>query len=90
MKSSDKFDIVWRYRKEGKSDNISQTEFIVSDKVSTSDNEDDFLYKVIVYLSTGNVMIQGREWQHFCDHVFEKCLPNIVRTIDGHDMLLQK
>jgi len=48
VKSSDKFDIVWRDRKEGKSDNISQTEFIVSDKLSTSDNEDDFLYKVIV------------------------------------------
>jgi len=35
-------------------------------------------------------MIQGREWQHFCDHVIEKCLQNIVRTIDGHDMLLHK
>lgn len=30
-------------------------------------------------------MIQGREWQHFCDHVFEKCLQNIVGIIDGHD-----
>ena len=30
-------------------------------------------------------MIQGREWQHFCDHVFGKCLQNIVGTIDGHD-----
>ena len=85
VKSSDKFDIVWRDRKEGKSDNISQTEFTVSDTLSTSDYEDDFLYKVIVYLSTGKVMIQGREWQHFGDHVFEKCLQNIVRTIDGHD-----
>jgi hypothetical protein len=47
VKSRDKFDIVWRDRKEGKSDNISQTEFIVSDKLSTSDNEEDFLYKVI-------------------------------------------
>ena len=30
-------------------------------------------------------MIQGKEWQHFCDHVFEKFLQNIVGTIDGHD-----
>ena len=30
-------------------------------------------------------MIQGREWQHFSDHVFDKCLQNIARTIDGHD-----
>jgi hypothetical protein len=90
VKSSDKFDIVWRERKEGKSDNISQTEFIVSDKLSTSDNEDDFIYKVIVYLSTGKVMIQGREWQHFCDHVFEKCLKNIVGTLDGHDQTFLK
>jgi hypothetical protein len=30
-------------------------------------------------------MIQCREWQHFCDHVFEKCLQNIVRSIDGQD-----
>ena len=72
VKSGDKFDIIWRGRKDDKRNIINQTEFIVHDKQNPTD--EDFLYKVIVYLTTGKVFIQGKEGQHFCDNYFEPCL----------------
>jgi len=48
-----------------------QTDFIVSDNNSTSsDTNDDFLYKVVVYLTTGKIMIQGKSYEAFCDGYF--------------------
>ena len=86
VQASDVYETIWRDRKENNNDHIIQTEFIIREKQSNvKDNEDDFLYKVIVYLSTGKVMIQGKDWQHFGDHIFEKCLQHIERVIDNQD-----
>ncbi|VDI18174.1 Hypothetical predicted protein [Mytilus galloprovincialis] len=86
VQASDVYETIRRDRKENNNDHIIQTEFIISEKQSNvKDNEDDFLYKVIVYLSTGKVMIQGKDWQHFGDHIFEKCLQHIERVIDNQD-----
>ena len=87
VKSGDKFDIIWRGRKDDKRNIISQTEFIVHDKQNPTD--EDFLYKVIVYLTTGKVFIQGKEGQHFCDNYFEPCL-RFTENLENQDQTLIK
>jgi len=66
--------VAWRDVRNDKSIMI-QTDFIVSDNNSTSsDTNDDFLYKVVVYLTTGKIMIQGKSYEAFCDGYFNTCL----------------
>ena len=73
------FHTGWVEKKDD-SDAICQTEFIVSDvKSSDSKDEDDFLYKVIVYIQTGKIMVQGRAWKLFCDSVFAQCLEYVTK-----------
>ena len=72
-------DVIWRDRKDS-NDFITQTEFIVTD--SKEDEDDNFLCKVIVYLTTGKVMVQGSEWEMFCDNYFNKCLNIVNDQID--------
>lgn len=88
VKSGDKFDIIWRDRKDEKRNIISQTEFIVHDKQNPTD--EDFLYKVIVYPTTGSkVFIQGKEWQHFCDNYFEPSL-KFTENLENQEQTLIK
>jgi hypothetical protein len=42
--------------------------------IDTEGTGDDFLYKVILYLTTGKVLIQGKGHEGFCDNEFPKCL----------------
>ena len=42
--------------------------------IDTEGTGDDFLYKVILYLTTGKVLIQGKGHEEFCDNEFPKCL----------------
>lgn len=46
----------------------------VYDRSIKTENDDDFLYKLIFYLSTGKIMIQGKGYELFCDNIFEQCL----------------
>lgn len=58
LRSTNKYNVIWRDHKDKSA--IIHTEFIVSDSlIDTEDTGDDFLYKVIVYLTTGKVLIQG-------------------------------
>ena len=69
--------ISWRDVRNDKSIMI-QTECIVSDNNSTSsDANDDFLYKVVIYLTTGKIMIQGKRYEAFCDGYFNTCLKQV-------------
>jgi hypothetical protein len=71
--SKSNFDVTWRDLKD-KSSITVQTEFIVYDRSIKTENDDDFLYKLIFYLSTGKIMIQGKGYELFCDNIFEQCL----------------
>ena len=103
LRSTNKYNVIWRDHKDKSA--IIHTEFIVSDSlIDTEDTGDDFLYKVIVYLTTGKVLIQGKCHEEFCDNEFPKCLglvneyiniPNtanndIVHSDDNSDQTLVK
>ena len=71
--STNKYNVIWRGHKEKSS--IIHTECIVSDSsIDTEGTGVDFLYKVILYLTTGKVLIQGKGNEEFCDNEFPKCL----------------
>ena len=58
LTSDSRYKVEWRDRKE--KDSIVQTEFMVRDLCNNGEFEgDDFLYKVIVYLTTGKILVQG-------------------------------
>ncbi|VDI57496.1 Hypothetical predicted protein [Mytilus galloprovincialis] len=59
--------------KKDNNDKIVQTEFILTDKTKEILEDDNFIYKIIVYLTTGKIMIQGKHWENFCDNKFEEC-----------------
>ena len=65
--------VVWTDKKDNKN-KIVQTEFVISDNcISDCTDPDDFMYKVIIYLSTGKILIQGKLWESFCNQQFKKC-----------------
>lgn len=65
--------VVWTDKRDNKTKTV-QTEFVISDNcISDCTDLDDFLYKVIIYLSTGNILIQGKLWESFCNQQFKKC-----------------
>ena len=71
--STNRYNVIWRDHKEKSS--IIHTEFVVSDSsIDTEGTGDDFLYKVILYHTTGKVLIQGKGHDEFCDNEFPKCL----------------
>ncbi|MES9902417.1 MAG: hypothetical protein ABW168_07010, partial [Sedimenticola sp.] len=47
----------------------AQTEFIV--RTTKSPDDDDLLYKVIIYFTTGKVMIQGKDFTRWCFDQFD-------------------
>ena len=55
---------------------MHSTEFIVYENLD-SDTQDDFLYKVIFYLTTGKVMIQGKAYNNWCREHFSQCLETV-------------
>lgn len=46
--------------KKDNTDKIVQTHFILTDKTKEILEDDNFIYKIIVYLTTGKIMIQGK------------------------------
>lgn len=60
--------------KKDQNDKIVQTEFIVYDEDNDPLLDDAHLYKVIVYITNGKIMIQGKEWEDFCDRKFQQSL----------------
>lgn len=52
------------------------TEFIVCENTD-SNSEDDFLYKVIVYLTTGKILVQGKAYNQWCRELFPQCLQKV-------------
>ena len=75
---SDEYNVVW-VDKAG-ADGCAQTEFCVHDGNAESEDGDDFLYKVIVYLSCGKVMVQGKRFKDWCDEEFALCLAAVNKT----------
>jgi hypothetical protein len=71
--SKSNFDVTWQDLKD-KSSITVQTEFLVCDRSIKTENDDDFLYKLIFYLSTGKIMIQGKGYELFRDNIFKQCL----------------
>jgi len=67
--------VVWRDHKD--KSNIIHTEFIVNDKCKETDTSNEVMFKVIVYITTGKVMIQGKGYTIFGTKFFSKCL-NLV------------
>ena len=63
--------VAWIDKKDNHN-NIVQTEFVVSDKNSDF-RDDDLMYKVLIYLTTGNILIQGKNWELVCDNEFSAC-----------------
>ena len=51
---------------------ITSTEFLLSDH-----NEEKFKYKVFVYITTGNIMVQGNSFKQFCEDEFDKCVSKV-------------
>ena len=70
--STPEYDVSWKDQKENEC-----TEFRVHDGRSVSASSDDFLYKVIVYLSTGKIMIQGKAYEYWCSQEFLPCLETV-------------
>ncbi|CAG2207351.1 unnamed protein product [Mytilus edulis] len=67
--------VVWTDKTDS-NNKIVQTEFVISDSNTLESkvvDPDDFLYKVIIYLTTGKILTQGKLWESFCNHQFEKC-----------------
>jgi hypothetical protein len=56
---------------------IVYTEFIVNDKCKETNTSNEDMFKVIAYITTGKVMIQGKEYEMFGTKFFSKRL-NLV------------
>ncbi|CAG2202762.1 unnamed protein product [Mytilus edulis] len=85
-KEGNGFDVTW-IDKKAENEKIIQTEFVVSNSL---DSDDDFLYKIIIYLTTGKILIQGKGWETFCDNKFQACkqlVDNLISKLDkkGND-----
>ena len=70
--SKSEHDVVWRDQKEKEA--IAHTEFIVNESDSGKQTSDNVTFKVIVYLTTGKVMIQGKGYESFGSKFFQKCV----------------
>ena len=46
----------------------------MSEKSENVTDNEEILYKVVFYLTTGKIMIQGKAWESICDKHFNKCL----------------
>ena len=74
--------VIWRDRTEKSS--IVHTECIVSDNtVGLDSGDDDFVYKVIFYLTTGKIMIQGKGYDLFCGQIFKECFRLVNEYLDS-------
>ncbi|VDI81985.1 Hypothetical predicted protein [Mytilus galloprovincialis] len=68
-----------------------RTEFEVHSSESIGDYEGDTLmYKVIVYLTTGKIMIQGKFFQQWCLNEFEKTLQIVENLSSSSEMTTPK
>lgn len=57
----------------------TQTEFIISESTCSEKN---FMYKVVVYFTTGKILVQGKAWQIWCNEEFKETL-QIVNELTG-------
>ena len=60
--------VVWRDHKD--KSNIVHTEFIVNDKCKETDTSNEDMFKVIAYITTRKVMIQGKGYDIFGTMIF--------------------
>ena len=58
-----------------------QTEFILKENVI--DSEEDVLHKVIVYFTTGKIMVQGKAYQTWCDEEFSETLDLVNKIMQN-------
>jgi len=74
--------VSWIDKKDNNDNKIVQTEFVVSDKsIGALDyGQDNCMYKIVLYLTTGKIVIQGRDWETFCDEKFNSCM----KIVEGH------
>ena len=74
--TDEQYTIIWKdtYVKGDK--HPMSTEFIVRDNIHTC-KEDDFLFKVIIYLTTGKIMTQGKGYGKWCKEHFQNCLDRV-------------
>lgn len=75
LRQSGRCNVVWN-DKEG-TDGWEHTEFSVYDSEIASQDGDDFMYKVIVYLTCGKIMVQGKQYESWCDDEFETSLTTV-------------
>ena len=69
--------VVWRDHKD--KSNIVHTEFTVNDKCKETDTSNEDMFKVIAYIITRKVIIQGKGYAIFGTMFFSKCL-NLVNA----------
>jgi hypothetical protein len=69
--------VVWRDHKD--KSNIVHTEFTVNDKCKEADTSNEDMFKVIAYITTRKVIIQGKGYAIFGTKFFSKCL-NLVNA----------
>lgn len=89
-----KGDVIWRDHKDESDTHIVHTEIIIYDgKKPESDSEGDISFKVIIYLTTGKVMVQGKKFELFGELYFDKCLQLVklyttdsgaAQTVESH------
>ena len=73
--SNDTLSIMWQ---DTMGENaVQSTEFIVYEHLDSIDTEDDFLYKVIFFLTTGKIMVQGKAYNKWCRELFSTCLDTV-------------
>jgi len=74
--------VSWIDKNDNNDNKIVQTEFVVSDKdiIGAVDYGQYCLYKIVLYLTTGKIVIQGRDWETFCDEKFNSCM----KIVEGH------
>ena len=73
--AKDNYDIIWE-DEEVKNEPIQKTEFIVQDVKSEPDGE-KLIYKVIIYLTKGKIMVQGKQYKKWCRELFQSTLERV-------------
>ena len=85
----EQYTIIWKDTYlEGDTHPMS-TEFIVGENES-SGKDDDFLYKVVIFLTTGKIMAQGKTYNKWCKEHFQKCRERINGNEIGTGFSIKK
>ena len=82
--NDERYEVIWRDVYEDTTPNKLQTEFIVSKKQIETESESTFVYKVIVYLTAGKIMVQGKEFSTWCKEEFNVCLKMVDQLMSSN------